>query len=295
MKRIPIYKFYKHKYGDELLVDIVDYKNMWHDIQKTPVFTETFHSITLVEEGNEVVELDGQACRVDRGMVICSIPGELWRFRGEMEMKALNLVFEKEFLLSFFRDSHFLDQFQYLSSNRLSHFLQLSEPLFNRLLKLYQEMQLKINSHEQKDQHILRAMLYEALMLLSRAEVKTPEHIDNKNIMSSSRYIERFVELVSEHYATEHGTEFYANQLCITSNYLNKIVKQMFGKSTKAYIQEQRMNDACRQLQYTTLSVQEIAEWLGYESSTYFIRSFRKQTGMTPLQYRQEKNKYPEK
>ncbi|PJF01495.1 MULTISPECIES: helix-turn-helix domain-containing protein [Prevotella] len=48
-------------------------------------------------------------------------------------------------------------------------------------------------------------------------------------------------------------------------------------------------------MQYTTLSVQEIAEWLGYESSTYFIRSFRKQTGMTPLQYRQEKNKYPEK
>jgi len=29
MKRIPVYKFYKHKYGDELLVDIVDYDVSW--------------------------------------------------------------------------------------------------------------------------------------------------------------------------------------------------------------------------------------------------------------------------
>ena len=41
----------------------------------------------------------------------------------------------------------------------------------------------------------------------------------------------------------EHGTEFYAEQLCITFNYLNKIVKQVLGTSTKAYIS---CSDACR-------------------------------------------------
>ncbi|WP_373825225.1 helix-turn-helix domain-containing protein, partial [Bacteroides heparinolyticus] len=53
-----------------------------------------------------------------------------------------------------------------------------------------------------------------------------------------------------------------------------------------AYIQEQRMQEACRQLRYTTLSVQEISEWLGYESATYFVRSFHKARGQTPLEYR---------
>ena len=286
MKRIPVYKFYKHKYGDELLIDIVDYKNMWQDIRRTPVFTETFHSITLVEEGNEVVEVNGQACRARRATVICSIPGEVWRFRGEMEMQALNLIFEKEFLLSFFRDCHFLDQFGYLSAKRTSPFLQLDDVLFERLLNLYREIQREINDTERKDRHILRAMLYEALMLLSRAEMKTPEYNDSKSTMTASQYVERFVGLVNDHFTTESGTEFYADQLCITSNYLNKIVKRVLGTSTKAYIQEQRMQEACRQLRYTTLSVQEISEWLGYESATYFVRSFHKARGQTPLEYR---------
>ena len=42
MKRIPVYKFYKHKYGDELLVDVINYEKMMPDIRRTPVFSETF-------------------------------------------------------------------------------------------------------------------------------------------------------------------------------------------------------------------------------------------------------------
>ena len=211
-------------------------------------------------------------------------------------MQALNLVFEKEFLLAFFRDSHFLDQFGYLSADRASHFLQLDDTLFNRLFGLYREMQHEINDTEQKDRHILRAMLYETLMLLSRAEVKCPEHIESKNTMPTSRYIERFVGLVNDHFTRESGTEFYADRLCITSNYLNKIVKRTLGKSTKTYIQERRMQEACRQLRYTTLSVQEISEWLGYESATYFVHSFHKTMKQTPQEYRKKiTNDSPEK
>ena len=50
MKRIPVYKFYKHKYGDELLVDVISYEKMMPDIRRTLVFSETFYSITLVLE-----------------------------------------------------------------------------------------------------------------------------------------------------------------------------------------------------------------------------------------------------
>ncbi len=39
MKQIPIYKFYKHKYGDVLLIDVIDYSAMWQEILKTPTFT----------------------------------------------------------------------------------------------------------------------------------------------------------------------------------------------------------------------------------------------------------------
>lgn len=295
MKRIPIYKFYRHKYGGELLVDIVDYKAMWPDIRRTPVFTETFHSITLVLEGNELVELNGQACRVGRGTVITSIPGEVWWFHDDTSMLALNLVFEKDFLLDFFRDSHFLDQFAYLAASRPSPFLQPDEQLFFRLEGLYREMQHEINDNTQRDLHLLRALLYETLMLLSRAKmdvVDTPKPFVR---IAKSHYIERFEHMVEDHFTTAHSTEFYADQLCITPNYLNKITHQVLGISAKSYIQQRRMQEACRQLEYTTLSVQEIADKLGYESATYFVRSFGKFMGTTPIAYRNRKIKSPEK
>lgn len=214
----------------------------------------------------------------------------MWSFPQSVTLKALNLVFEKEFLLSFFNDPHFLNQFEYLSAGRQSPFLHLSDSLYERIHTLYKEMRDEIVGREEKDQHILRAMLYETLMLLKRAGMSAAYSDKNKNQMPVSRYVEQFVRLVNDNYATQHGTEFYADKLCITSNYLNKIVRHALGKSTKSYIEDIIMRNACRQLRYTTLTVQEISEWLGYETPTYFVRSFRKLMRMTPLEYRKQKH-----
>lgn len=203
-------------------------------------------------------------------------------------MNALNLVFEKEFLLTFFNDSNFLNKLKYLSKERLSPFLSLDEPLFNRLLNLYRQMQYEINNTQSKDQHILRAMLYETLILFSRAEVQMPNHSDNISEKPINRYAQHFAELAEKNFITKTNTEFYANTLCITSNYLNKIVKQVWGKTTKEYLQEQRIQEACKQLRYTTRSIQEIATSLGYETATYFVRSFHKAKGVSPFAYRKK-------
>lgn len=78
VKDIYTFKFWKHKYGPELLVDIVDYAVMLPPIRRHPTFTETFY---------------------------------VWEFSPESQLKGFNLAFEKEFLLTFFNDPHFLDRF----------------------------------------------------------------------------------------------------------------------------------------------------------------------------------------
>ncbi len=291
MKRIPTYKFYKHKYGEELLVDVINFEKMVPDIRRTPVFCETFYSITLVLEGNEEVSINGKSLKTCKGIVICSIPGEVWSFQHEPELKALNLIFEKEFLLSFFNDQHFLDRFTYLKADRKTPFLQPDETVFERILGLYYDMQREITDVEQKDQHILRAMLYETMMLLQR--VPTVETENSGTVQRSlvdvpvSRYVDDFVALVRDHFREEHGTEFYADRLCITTNYLNKLVRRSLGKSAKTYILDQILEEACLLLRYTTLPVGDIASQLHFDTVTYFVRFFHKHKGQTPLDYRQ--------
>jgi len=298
MKRIPVYKFYKHKYGDELLVDVIDFEPMLTDIRRTPVFSMTFYNIMLVLEGSDVVAVNGRSRQIERGLIICSIPGEVWEFPADPQLKVLNLIFEKEFLLSFFNDPHFLDHFGYLQADRTTPFLKPDESTFERILSLFQEMKGEITRHAEKDQHILRAMLYGTMMLLQRVpmvEAEATETIGRTlTDVPVSRYVDDFVQLVSDHFREEHGTEFYADRLCITPNYLNKIVRQTLGKSAKTYILDQILAEACRLLRYTTLSINDIATQLHFDTATYFVRIFGKHIGQTPLAYR-EKTQSPEK
>ncbi len=292
MKRIPIYKFYKHKYGDELLMDVISYEQMIPDIGRTPVFSETFYSISLILEGSDEVSVNGKSIKANKGLIICSIPGEVWSFPPEPKLKALNLIFEKEFLLSFFNDPHFLDRFSFLKSDRTTPFLRPDESAFDRILGLYRDMEREITDYETKDQHILRAMLYETMMLLQR--VPTVESEKTETVQRSltdvpvSRYVDEFVALVRDTFREEHGTEYYAARLCITPNYLNKLVRQSLGKSAKTYILEQLLDEACLLLKYTTLSVSDISSQLHFDTATYFSRFFRKHKGLTPLDYRQQ-------
>ena len=292
MKRIPVYKFYKHKYGDELLVDVIAFEPMLTDIRRTPVFSMTFYNIMLILEGSDVVAVNGRSRQIERGLIICSIPGEVWEFPADPQLKVLNLIFEKEFLLSFFNDPHFLDRFDYLQADRSTPFLKPDEPTFERILSLFQEMKGEIIRHEEKDQHILRAMLYGTMMLLQRVPMVDAEQVEtvqrSLTDIPVSRYVDDFVQLVNDHFHEEHGTEFYADRLCITPNYLNKIVRQSLGKSAKTYILDQILAEACRQLKYTTLPVADIAVQLHFDTATYFVRLFKKHMAMTPLEYREK-------
>ena len=97
---------------------------------------------------------------------------------------------------------------------------------------------------------------------------------------------DKFIEKVAKHCIHHHDVEYYADKLCITSNYLNKVVKQTLGMTTKQFILSRIMTEAKRMLSYTSLSVAEIAQHLHFELSTYFFRLFHRAEGVTPNQYR---------
>lgn len=287
MKEIPLYKFYKRKYGKELLVDVLDLEYVKVGIRRTPVHRETFFCIILITKGNEEVSVNRHRCVVKEGDVICSRPGEIWKWQPDPQLQGIVLIFEGQFLLSFFNDPRFLDRFAYLSSDRLSPFLFPDKELQERLRNLLFQMKAEIDDHAEKDQHILRAMLYETLMLLDRAESSAMDADQPMSDVSICRHIDRFTALVKKEYAFHHDVEYYAGQLCITPNYLNKITRQSLGVTAKQYISQHLLEEAKHLLAYTDLSITEIAAELHFNTASYFVRLFRKHIGITPLQYRE--------
>jgi len=287
-KHIPVIKFDRRKYGGELLVDIVTLDTIRSSKTFAPVQRQSFYGLMLTTGGEGDVEVDGVPAVACKGMVACARPGDVCTIVDDRGLQSLELIFERDFLLSFFSDPHFLDGIAYLSPRRTSPYLMLDDALYNSIVGLYDSILIELHSTEKKNHHLLRAMLYQVLMLLQRATPVEVEAAATVGPDTGFDRVARFLQLVDEHYLTESGVEFYADCLCVTSNYLNRLVRLALGQSTKQYIQIRRIEEAKRLLRYTDLPVSDIADRLGFDTASYFVRAFSRQTGTTPLQYRQK-------
>lgn len=286
MKQIKLYKFHKHKYGNELLIDTFDIDYIRERLHQNPVHRETFFCIIFVIRGEENISVNEHRRLVSSGDIICSRPGELWQWQSNTQLDGRVLIFEGNFLLSFFNNTSFIDNLSYLNPERKSPFIRIDNESFDLILTLLGRMRKEIDGSAHKDHHLLRALLYETLTLLNRAGIS----VDNTLAMgtiATSRHIEGFRRAVDENYKLRHEVEYYAEKLCVTPNYLNKIVRNSFGATAKEYIRIKLFDEAKRLLTYTSLSVKEIAASLNFASSSHFICFFKKYSAKTTTQYRQ--------
>lgn len=98
--------------------------------------------------------------------------------------------------------------------------------------------------------------------------------------------LKRFKALINDHYVNWHGTSEYANELSITPDHLNKVVKLQTGKTAKEHIQGRIALEAKRLLHFSGQSNKEISYALGFSEPANFSAFFKNCTGHSPSKYR---------
>lgn len=208
-KLIPRYTFLKNKYGSELLVDIVELKDIKKYVVKSSVHTLTYYDITFITEGEGSFILDNHTYRGGVGDVFFSKPGEIRSWDTNAIVNGYALIFEEEFLSSFFKDSLFVQHLSFFNPVKESLKIHLPERSFLRMLQLLQSIKEEIDLFRQNDVHVLRAQLYEALMLLDRFYVQT---VSDAGINKEGRspYLVQFVQLVDRGFSEYRTVRYYA-------------------------------------------------------------------------------------
>lgn len=106
---------------------------------------------------------------------------------------------------------------------------------------------------------------------------------------SKNNIVERFMELVQEHYREERLIGFYADKLCITPKYLSKLIKEHTGRSAGEWIDNHVILEARAMLQSSDMTIQQIAASLNFTNQSFFGKYFKRATGLSPKQYRSSK------
>jgi AraC-like DNA-binding protein len=259
-------------------------------ISSTKAHYHNCHVIYFAIRGKGKMLIDNEVMDIKENSCYCIWEGQLHQMIHSEEREGYSLWFKNNFL----------------PSVDVSTMMLFNMTLFNRIKKINE---LKLEEDEMEDfrtlfsnlnrefkrprttfgqKEYIQFLLMQLLLMLSRKsnEQKVINFAPNKSYVVS---FQSFQFLLDENFSREKNIAFYANSLGISKRKLNEIIKSYSGVTFKEFLIRRYIVESKRLLSSTNSSLKEIAYMLGFKNQAYFCYSFKKETKMTPKQYRNSK------
>ena len=104
--------------------------------------------------------------------------------------------------------------------------------------------------------------------------------------------INKVVAYINNHLDETLDLKTLANEAALSDFHFHRIFKALKGEAIGAYITRLRLEATARLLRYTALTIEEIAFNIGYETPASLSKAFKKQYGISPTEYRTNKDTY---
>ena len=114
-------------------------------------------------------------------------------------------------------------------------------------------------------------------------------NILSKRAERSNSIIENAKEYITQHFNKDISLDDVSRAVNISPYYFSKIFKEDTGENFIEYLTNIRMEKAKELLETTEYSMKEICSMVGYSDPNYFSRSFKKNVGVTPTEFKEGK------
>lgn len=108
------------------------------------------------------------------------------------------------------------------------------------------------------------------------------------NLSRKENIIRDFMILVEQNAKSEHNPSFYSDKLCISTQYLSIILKEVTGHTANYWIAKKITAEAKTLLRTPNLTIKEITDKLRFADQSSFGKFFKKHTGISPKKYRED-------
>lgn len=225
------------------------------------------------------------------GTVVCFAPGqtaEITLTTDRVQMNVLGILFHPDLLrgTSLGRDIKKYTFFSY-EANEALHTSAEERDILMDLLKIIQmELEHGVDKHS-------RTLLVNHIELLLNYCMRFYERQFTTRSKVNSDVLTHFERLLDEYFEGEQAEQdglptvrYFADKLCLSSNYFGDMLKKETGKTPQEYIQEKVVELAKERMTDSRETVSRIAYSLGFQYPQHLCRLFKKRVGCTPNEFR---------
>lgn len=255
--------------------DIVGESGLVHDLHR-----HDFFFILALKTGSGGHEIDFIPYIVADNTVFILRPGQVHRLILDAGTTGLLIEFNSEYYHAQGKIPN-----QRLRKAMNKNYCRFESGRFDKLYALLTLMLQEFSSREDGYQDIIRSSL--DIFFIEYLRQSPNSGFDSLTTTSyTQERFEEFLDLLEKHIATHKQVSQYTEWMNLSSYQLNEITKSSVGKTASDLINEQIILEAKRYLLATSNQVKDIADLLGYEDNSYFIRFFKKHVGYSPEAFR---------
>jgi AraC family transcriptional regulator, transcriptional activator of pobA len=252
-------------------------------VTELPPHRVDFYTLALnTETQNLDYTLNNTTFHNPKNFLLCVAPGQVatWQKKGDWFGYC---TFFKAGFLQFNSSVNFLQQYPFFNISE-TNLLSLNKTQLADMAVYFQQILAEQQSNSSFSTEIIRAA-FQAILWQTRRMYE-----EQKQIMPAQKANDiitaQFQFLVNTHFLEKIAVEEYAQLLNITANHLSQTIKNTTGKTAKSFITKRRIDEAMYVLQYTNNDIATIAFHLNFTEPTHFTKFFKKETGMTPNEFR---------
>lgn len=244
--------------------------------------TTSHHVVAFVLDGEAEMLYDSERIHVQKDDFVVICQGHVTQLLELSENLCVKMFFLNPDFGEYLRQKDYFPIFIRVSRNPIISLTPTERAIMLDYFDGF-EVMLKLNNTERKEIaiHMLQILFYVASQFEDFGEKEDHQRSRDQQLFES------FLSLFKENFQQSHEVSFYADKLCISSNYLSKVAIRLTGKTAKRWINETLMDQACIMLRSLNgPSVKQISEFLGFGSQSAFSRCFKEYMHVSPREYR---------
>ena len=244
-----------------------------------------FCQMILVTQGRFRHTVDFQLEPTPSGSLLAMRPGQVQNFETNKKWDGWIVIFRPE---SFQSTGAMGSQTLQLSADDIPVQLSLKKASFDAVEAALAQMHLDASLAGQM--HLVGALVRTQLQaILIRLLLASEQQLASPVLDSlHARHFRKYRDAAEQRHHEWHRVADYANALGISGKTLGRATLEVTGQSAKTYLSKRIALEAKRMLAYTNWPIASLADKLGFDEPTNFIKFFRREAQCAPSEFRKK-------